>query len=244
MHYEEGPVTEFVKLLREAFPQHAYLPERCPISLALEVNQNDFSDVVEVVSRCGERAPLIERLRATHPRDACHREQFDGRFWNVWTEACAFAWAVEVARFDCARFTDDTGKPDLIVDSQTWLEAKTIETSPKETRTLERMAELSDRANLPVSRGPCSPSPPHPNLIKKFHDGLKDALAKRDRQGVGGIIVFFCLAGIDWPTDRDAAYRAIRAWARDAGAKSGTRVVISERANWNDPFVDTDTWAV
>ncbi|MDA1256632.1 MAG: hypothetical protein O3C10_02110 [Chloroflexi bacterium] len=238
MSYDESESTAFVRVLREAFAKQPDLPARCAISLAFDVNQDDFSDVVDIVDRCSGRSDLVGRLRATHPINVAHTRQFDRHFWTVWTEACAFAWATEVAGFNCPLFTDDHGKPDLLIDRSTWIEAKTVEVSPGEGEILDRMAESSDRGKLLI-RWTVGFTPPHPTLVKKFDDGLRDALVKRGRQDYGELIVFFSLNGINWPTDRKAAIQSIQDWVRVSGVSSGARVVISRGSNWREPIIDT-----
>ena len=50
MDPEDSTPTAFARILQEAFPGYVGLPERCAISLAIEVNQTDFSDVVQVIT--------------------------------------------------------------------------------------------------------------------------------------------------------------------------------------------------
>ncbi|MBT3941145.1 MAG: hypothetical protein HOC77_14190 [Chloroflexi bacterium] len=234
LEYDETP---FVAILREAFANHSNLPERCAINLAYEVNQEDFSDVVEIVSRCGAREGLVARLRTTHPVGPNHLGQYDRHFWTVWTEACAFAWAKNVAGFDRPRFTDDRGKPDLLVGSSMWLEAKTVERSPDERRALDQMAEASDRGR-PQYRMTYGFSVPHPTIVKKFNDGLSDALTKLARQGFGEIIVYFELDGIDWGTDEHAALKAIDEWSATESSNTGARIVVTRGGRWREPLID------
>lgn len=226
----------------EAFPEYAGLSGDCLIPNAIRTNRDirDVSNALVFVDQCGARASIIDRLRITHPPETCHRSEFDRRFWTVWTEAFAFAWSVELAGYDHPEFTDDRGKPDLRVYSTTWLEAKTIEHSNEEKATLDYMARASDRGTLLYRLAHDLPTP-HPTLIKKFNEDLLDAIAKRNRQGRGELIVFFRVAGFDFPLPEEIGEETVRAWSETIARESGVRVVITYSFNWREPFVDTRT---
>ena len=231
--------TSFVNTLKTAFPERSSLPERCAISLGIEVNQPDYNSVVEIVTRNGGLDELISRLRDRHPVDRSHLDEFDRQFWTVWNEAAAFAWAVEVAGFQNVSFTDDKGTTDVVVADGPMIEAKAVEVSPEERRIKNRMAEASD-GGLLLMRGPSNLTQPHPNLLKKFEDGLQDALLKLGRQGGSKLVVYFYLGGIDFGTSEREALADIASWAAEASGRTGARIVVWESNEWRHPFIDTD----
>ena len=233
------PDTPFVNTLKTAFTERSSLPERCAISLGIEVNQSVYGDVVEIVTRNGGLDNLISRLRDSHPVDRPHLDEFDRQFWAVWNEAAAFAWAVDVARYQNVSFTDDRGTTDVVVADGPMIEAKTVDVSPEERRLMNRMAEASDREQL-VMRGPSDLTQPHSNILKKFEDGLRDSLVKLLRQGGAELVVYFRLAGLDWPTGSRGASLEIQQWADEAALPTGARIVIWKGGDWREPFIDTD----
>ena len=156
------------------------MPDRCAISLGVEVNQPDYSDVVEIVARHGGLDDLRSRLADSHPTDRPHLDEFDRQFWTVWNEAAAFAWAVEEG-FPGVSFTDDNATTDVSADKGRMIEAKTIHESPEERRIEEKMAEASDRGEL-LMRMSSNMTSPHPNLMKKFEDAVQDSVQKLRRQ--------------------------------------------------------------
>lgn len=231
----EAPPSPFVQLLREAFHERSDLPPNCSIEQAFEVNQSDLSDVIAIVDAGGGRDDLISRLRLTHPEGKEHHEGFDPHFWTVWTEAEAFAWAAEVANLGTPQFTDDHGKPDLLVPPGIWVEAKTIQNSPEEQRIIDAMVSASERGTILI-RGPATLVPAHQNLLKKFRDHLDDAVRKLDRQECGRLVVFFSLT-IDWPTNQQATIKDLRTWAASAASAGDCAIVICWRDDWQEPLV-------
>jgi len=226
-----------VVLLKEAFGEDPKFPERCAITLAIEVNQSDLGDVIEIVDRSGEREVLMDKLRATHPVHREHLSEYDRNFWNVWTEALALCWATETAGLSGVTFTDDRGKPDLQSQDGTWIEAKTIDLSLNESKTMERMAELADQGTVPY-RMSSDFTQAHPTMLKKFQDGLEDAHLKLARQQYGALVTFFSFRGVDWGTNSKASERIIAEWAHAAAQSHASRIVIVRRINWAAPFVD------
>jgi hypothetical protein len=100
------------------------------------------------------------------------------------------------------------------------------------------MAEASERGEI-VSRVAGHMPGPHPNLLKKFEDGLQDALEKLARQKGEELIVYFELAGVDWPVSRRQAFEQIKEWARAAARRAGARIVVWKSDEWRHPFIDT-----
>jgi len=229
--------TPFVAVLKSAYKNHSTLPDRCSISLGIDVNQNDYSDVVEIVAIHGGLDDLLSRLADSHPTDRSHLDEFDRQFWTVMNEAAAFAWAVEQG-FTGVSFTDDNATTDVTVLDGPMIEAKTVDVSPEERAIKSRMAEASDRGEI-VSRITGHMRSPHPNLLKKFEDGLQDALEKLARQKGGELIVYFELAGGDWPISRRQAFEQIEVWASDATRRTGARIVVWKSDQWRNPFLDT-----
>ena len=232
------PDTPFVNTLKTAFTERSSLPERCAISLGIEVNQSVYGDVVEIVAEHGGLDDLISRLRDSHPIDRPHLDEFDRQFWTVWNEAAAFAWAVEVAGFKNVSFTDDKGTTDVVVADGPMIEAKTIDVSPEERQIKTGMAEASDRGEL-VMRLSGDLTVPHPNLLKKFEDGLQDALLKLRRQAGNELVVYFQLIGIDFNTSVREALVEIKRWADEASRRTGARIVVWKSDDWRKPFIDT-----
>lgn len=235
----DTPDTPFVETLKTAFTERSSLPERCVISLGIENCQSDYSDVVEIVTKHDGLADFISRLSDSHPVDRPHLEEFDRQLWTVWNEAAALAWTSAAAGFAGLRFTDDRGTTDLIDANGVMIEAKIIEVSPEERRIKTRMAEASDRGEL-IMRMSSNMTEPHPNLLKKFEDGLRDSLLKLLRQGGAELVVFFQLAGLDWPTSSREALAEIKRWADEAALTTGARIVVWKSDDWREPFIDTD----
>lgn len=90
-------------------------------------------------------------------------------------------------------------------------------------------------------RGPFNLVPHHPNLIKKFEDGLRKAISQRDQQGSGKLVVFFGLETIDAKTNETIAKQAIKDWAEEARTTCDARIVISYMDGWSTPMFDTGT---
>lgn len=227
------PATEFVNLLNEAFPRRESFPDYCPIVLGIACNQNAFSDVVDIISRLNSRQDLISRLERQHPTKPVHNDEFDLNFWRVWTEAISFAWAVELAGFEAPRFADDDqGQPDIVLSDNGWLESKTIDPSPDEAVALRRMAAQGIASRFLIS------SKFHPNVMKKFKDGLSNAIVKLDRQDHGELVVFYSLE-LHAETDTRVAYEKIRNWATCAAAEFNVRIVVVIKTIWRSPLIDT-----
>ncbi|MEE8046551.1 MAG: hypothetical protein V3T49_06920 [Dehalococcoidia bacterium] len=231
------PDTPFVSVLKTVFKDRSTLPERCVVSLGIEVNQPDYSDVVEIVAQHGGLDDLRSRLVDSHPTDRPHLDEFDRQFWTVWNEAAAFAWAVERG-FTGVAFTDDHATTDVSADHGVMIEAKTVDVSPEERQVKNQMSETSDLVGAAM-RGPSTMIDLHPIVLKKFEDGLIDSVRKFERQSGEQLVAFFELAGLDWPTSRRQAIQLIRQWAAEAAQRTGARIVVWEGDAWREPFIDT-----
>lgn len=228
-------ISQFALLLQTAFHGRSDLPKDCSISLAISENQHDYSDVAQIIETEDETPQLVKRIRRTHPPGRPHLDEFDRHFWTVMVEAGALAWASTSAGLPGIRFTDDDGTPDLVTSNNVFIEVKTIHRSPQEQKKMRAMAN----AGFGV-RGPEILTSVHPNMIKKFDDGLQDAIKKRDRQQGANLIVYYRLDGVDWPMKWEEAWRLIELWAGRASAATGVRVVVIRGGHWDSPFVDID----
>ena len=200
--------------------------------LGIEENADDFPDVIQVVTRHGQRRSLLDRLRDEHPTTKLHHQQHDDRLLDVFTEAEAFAWAVEVEKLGSASWVMKQGAPDIRTDSGLWIEAKTIHRSAQEEEWRRRA--IAAEPGL-ILRGATEPASPHPGMIKKFQSGLDDAIKKWERQDTGQLVVFFDWLGIDFGTSRREAPQQVNLWARTAEEGRSVRVVICRSYQWRAP---------
>jgi hypothetical protein len=83
------------------------------------------SDAIQVIEQHGQMAPLQRCVRQEHPGRRAHRSEDDDRLMDCLTEACAFAWA-DLRGLGTPRFDYRTGKPDIFVPPDLWIEAKSI----------------------------------------------------------------------------------------------------------------------
>ncbi|RJQ10067.1 MAG: hypothetical protein C4558_05515 [Dehalococcoidia bacterium] len=169
----------------------------------------------------------------THPSGRPHHEQFDGRFWNAFTEAEAFAWAQDIAALGFVEFVETEGAPDLKA-GEFWVEAKTIEESEAERQETERL--VKDSGGM-LFRGPIRLVPPDEGLIGKLDRQANDAVKKWRRQSSGRLITFFDLRTIDFGISRDQALADVANWARRKAHADGTSIVVCFNHRWRAPFV-------
>jgi hypothetical protein len=103
-----------------------------PFCWLRQAHERGAGDLIEiegalgVVLRSGQLAGLTARARRQHPG---HSAQADGRFMDVLTEACGFAWGTEVLNLALA-LTDDMAKPDFAVSLRVGGEAKSLHPPP------------------------------------------------------------------------------------------------------------------
>jgi hypothetical protein len=219
---ESAVATEFAALLLDAFPSRS-LPVDCDVERNLLFNHPDCDPITRVVTTFGGRNALIGRLRRVHPVDRDHRREFDEQLWDVVTEATAFAWTAN--RLAPPTFTDDHGRPDIFVEPGLWVEAKRIGPSATERPVRRAMAAVADQTHL-IMRTTSRLSAPHATFLKKFSDGLTDALGKARPTG-HRLLVFFEVAGIDFGTRRDIATDSVVQWAGEAARTTACSIVIT-----------------
>jgi hypothetical protein len=150
-----------------------------------------LSSAIEIVTSYDERDSLKKKLCEAHPLDRRHDRQHDDRLLDVLTEACAFAWAAQVARLGRPHFCFQPGAPDLQLDPEGWVEAKAVHPSEEDQRLSKRMLE----ERLVVSGQPMAA---RQGLYEKVRADFNKAgaqLAGRD----GPRIVFFNLTALDLP---------------------------------------------
>lgn len=221
-------------LLMKAFPDASRLCEDCWVSKAIGEEQDAFGDALSVVTALGGESALIDRLRAEHPTDRCHRREYDDRLMEVFTEAEAFAWAAEVGRLGRPEFVTSEGAPDLRAGSW-WIEAKTINESDVERAARDALQPALDSVGI-VMRGPVELAAPHPGLLRKFEYQLDDGVKKWQRQGTGGLAVFYEWVSVDFGTSDRQAEAEVRDWARSAERCRDVCVVVSFNYGWNAPL--------
>jgi len=231
---QQRPTIELWQLLLEAFPHRDRFPEWCKIVASIDDKQRDLSDVIEIITELGNRPDLIARMQRQHPIDRPHLREHDDNYWRVWTEAMAMAWARTVAGYDQPVFTDDDGKPDLLLAPGAWLEAKTIDHSVEEARFLDHASRVG------VGWQMFTPIDIHPMVLKKFDDHFEDALKKIARQGAGALVVLYSV-WLDAETKKRSAYEAINRRAQQASTKENVRIVVINRVEWHRPIIDTQS---
>ncbi len=163
------------------------LPEECWILRAYRRDPEmlaPLSSAIEIVTRCGKRSSLVNKLRAAHPLDRPHDAQHDDRILDVLTEACAFAWAADIRKLGDPRFCFDEGAPDIWVDSGWWIEAKTKHPPQNESQLRSQML----RSGAVVTAHVCSA---REGLYHALCADFQDAKEKFQRQRRGKLVVFF-----------------------------------------------------
>ncbi len=224
--------TELAALLTDAFPDWGEFPNSCWVRWAVREDQEDFADEISAVTRCGEHRSIIGRLYDAHHPHRPHQKQHDDRLIDVFTEAEALAWAADVAQLGCPRFVPREGAPDLEIEPEWWIEAKTIHLSDAENAAID---EGLKRGGGMFMRPARDLKPPDSGLMNKFEYALSDALRKWERQDSGRLIVFFNLAGIDFPTSRRRALSDLGSWAQMAERRTGARIVVCHNYAWQAP---------
>lgn len=214
-------MTPFAILLDEAFPNRSGLPSDCDIVLNIEASDPVCSEIVSVVTSFGERGAFISRIRRIHPTDRPHSDTFDDQLWEVMAEGTAFTWAART--LGKPMFTDDNGKPDLYVTPDWWIEAKRVGKSLPERQIQRRVLGAAEHGKLTIRTG--NLMEPHPTLLKKFDDGLRDAM-KKVRPEQHHLAVFFELAGVDFGTSRRQAFEAIENWCGRASWQTNCAIVV------------------
>ena len=105
--------TELARLLAEAFPaeanyvsvassRYASVDDDCWVRRVFARDTGNYADEISVVTRCGGRKDLVQRLQTEHPKTPDHN--CEDRMRDVFTEVGAYAWAVDVAGLGTPKF--------------------------------------------------------------------------------------------------------------------------------------------
>lgn len=232
-------MTLLTELLREVVGGDANLSVGCWIRDAVQYEQDDFRDVIEVVTEHSSRDDFIRRLREEHPLDRPHVDGHDDSLLNVFTEAEAFAWAAEVARLGTPSFVFRPGAPDLHIAPDTWIEAKTIHGSQQDRDEMDRL--IAGSASGITMRGPVTLTTPHSGLLNKFDGALADSVKKLGRQKGGRLFVFFDLTTVDFGTSNRRALAQVREWAGEAERQlEAVRIAVAYNYKWRTPPAGPD----
>ncbi|MCK9519211.1 MAG: hypothetical protein M0R74_09360 [Dehalococcoidia bacterium] len=224
--------SRLIGLLRDCWGNTRF-PERCFVQLAYAEEQDDLGDVTDLVTAMGGRDDLITRLRAEHPTDRPHNEQFDLRLLDAMGEALAFAW-LTLQEFGNPQFCLREGYPDLCVPNKIWVEAKTIHLSDAERQEIRDGVERGGGIYSRVGwRRRDFPRP----LRRKFEDAWANALRKFERvdpDGHQAALVWFRIGGFDWPLSPYATLHHLKEWAEQIRPRK-TGLVLVKYWNWAQP---------
>lgn len=230
-----SPLRSF---LSDAFPTIKADPQACWVSniLSRDIPEQlePLSPAIKIVDRCNQLTMLKQRASQEHPVDRPHTQQYDDRFLDCLTEACAFAWAV-LKKLGTPEFHYREGAPDIYVNPGIWIEAKTIHPSLEDKELRERVFKKGEVAGVTV---PIS----YEGLFRKFEYDFKDAKGKFKRQGTGKNIAFFNLAQLDvsaWLEKKEYILAKLDQWANSKKSSKPTiYIVICYNYNWQGPFRD------
>lgn len=234
--------SRYGAFLIEALGDSAHLPSDCLARRVIESPYDKEGDLIDIVTEAGARPDLLRRAMREHPRKTEHLLEYDLRLIDVLTEGEAFAWAYCEPSLEMPAFADARGAPDIqIVDSQCWVEAKSIWPSDDDRRAWE-LAEHQARGHQGGEPRIVTRTglvfEPSPGLLRKFKSDYADARGK-ERQPSERLVVFFGVISLDLDTYEESAIQQIGEWARQAARDDDTRIVVSLRREWRNPVVDT-----
>ena len=225
--------AKLTQFLRAVFsPGFEGLPGHCWVSKAAKPRSQaalkPLGEAINVVECHSQLGQLSKTIRQEHPLDRQHQCQHDARVRDRLTEACAFAWA-DLMKLGSPRFWDESGFPDIRVDTGYCIEAKAIHGSEEDAK------RTRDMNNGKVVSGPVVP--PGQELFNKFEDAFTDAKKKFDRAGCQKCVVFYNFTWLDTPQNsyKDEVLSQLSNWAT---AKEPDSVVICYRYDWQKPIRD------
>jgi hypothetical protein len=242
-------VLNLESLLRSAFPDgpsDASNGEYCLLAEALAGRSGGrWDEAISTVRRLGATGDVVDRLRAAHPTDRPHRNQFEDRFIDVFTECEAFARSADVAKLGTPRFVsrnDKSKSPDLFVEGWGWVEAKSIHSSD-EDKGVWRTArvEANRTGSFPVQFE--IPQKASDGFYKKVADQAESAVRQRPRPGDSSSArfgIFMHILVLDIPVFDDDIWPRIAQWASDFARTHGLRLVVCYNFDWRHPRIDVD----